>query len=397
MTEAARIYHQDVAEKSKQKNSAYHKKGGSAVTKLGNKQDSWMEIMEKHGPIATYPSTDNLMEYSDFVRLPNDLKIEFVNKICDKYDIDIKHISKYLFNKGDDGLRAYLRNNKILQQCNPQKKRAKSGLLQFEADVTEWKRRVTTAKEIDIQEAKMKQEVLPPLMSCKEFLKMTLNDKVFYINSLVDTYQIPLSCISSDLFENDANWLSNHFSRFGKSKEVRKIPHKLSHDPKWVAEHGGNFKRAIEEWKALLKDSVDISPAEEPKPVKEKKMIEKAPEVPVEEKKVPEVKKLLPDEEFKLEETPVVNADALTLAVDPEQLWDKGVVEQLNARAANESLNSYEKKEPATEPEVDPFVYHEMHFSSNYIHMGLNMEEIYMIAELFKNKKVKVHLEVTEV
>ena len=376
MTEAARIYHQDVAEKSRQKNSAYHKKGGSAVTKLGNKQDRLVDILEKHGPCVTYPSTDNLMEYSDFVRLPNDLKIEFVNKICDKYDVDIKHISRYLFNKGDDGLRAYLRNNKILQQCNPQKKRGKTSLLRFEADVAEWKRRDAIAKEIDSQEAKAKQEALPPLMSYNEFKKLKMNDQVSYINSLIETYQVSSRCISLNLFGRSENWIANHFGRFGRNEEITKLSHKLIRNTEWKFEHERNFKKLVEAWKDFSEDPTDISPVEEPMPVKEEKMIEKAPEVP-------ETKKLPPDEEFELEETPVADVS-------------DGVVEQLNTLATNKTFDPFVEEEKE-EPEVDPFAYHEMHFSTNYIHMGLNMEEIYMISELFKNKKVKVLLEVTEV
>ena len=220
MTEAARIYHQDVAAKSRLKNNVHHKKGGSAVSKLGNKEYSDVEILEKSGPCITYPSTDNFMEFSDFERLSPELKIEFVNKMCDKYDINIKHISKILFNKGDDGLRAHLRNHKIrvddsnggtyklvslYSKCNPDKPRAKSMLLRFENDVAEWKLRNAYAKEQDREQAKMKQEALPPLMTCDEFKKMTMNDRIFYINSLIETYQVSSTVISTVLFKKSSN------------------------------------------------------------------------------------------------------------------------------------------------------------------------------------------------
>ena len=403
MTEAARIYHQDVAAKSRLKNNVHHKKGGSAVSKLGNKEYSAVEILEKNGPCITYPSTDNFMEFSDFERLSPELKIEFVNKMCDKYDINIKHISKILFNKGDDGLRAHLRNHKIrvddsngctyklvslYSKCNPDKPRAKSMLLRFENDVAEWKLRNAYAKEQDKAQAKMKQEALPPLMTCDEFKKMTMNDRIFYINSLIETYQVSSTVISTVLFKKSSNWIANHFGRFNRNKEIVKLPRLLTNNAVLRHEHESYFKKLVEAWEDFSDDPIDISPAEEPKPVKEEKMIEKAPEVP-------EVKKLPPDEEFELEGAPIVDIN------DPEQLWDKAVVEQLNPLATNKTFDPFAEEEPEVkpelEPEVDPFAYHEMHFSIECIRVGFNMEEFYTLVELCKNKRIKYRIEVTEV
>ena len=45
MTDEAFTFKQTVAERSIQKNSAYHKKNGSAIAKLGNKPMSWKEVV----------------------------------------------------------------------------------------------------------------------------------------------------------------------------------------------------------------------------------------------------------------------------------------------------------------------------------------------------------------
>ena len=104
LSEPAFAYHEDVATRSIISKSAHRKANSSAVAKLGNKPMSNKEIMSKNGPILTLPETNCLMEYCQFMKLGNDLKIEFVNGMMDRYDISLKYISKYLFNKGDDGL-----------------------------------------------------------------------------------------------------------------------------------------------------------------------------------------------------------------------------------------------------------------------------------------------------
>lgn len=374
MDEVRQSYYETQAARNAIKNSAYHKKNGSAVAKLGNKQDSWQDIVEKHGPVVTYPSTDNLMSYQDFVRLPNDLKVEFVNKICDKYDIDIKHVSRFLFNKGDDGLRAHLRNNKILQQCNPQKQRAKSGLLQFQEDVKEWKRRDQIAKEIDAEEQRRKQESLPSFITCDAFKKMPMEDRVAYINSVIETYQVSARLISVVLFEKSENWIANHFGRFNHNKEIVKLPQKLIVNKEQMFENERRFRKSVEAWREFGEEPIE----EEPVKVSEDTM----------------VKKMSEDKTFELEcieEKPEVKVEATNtlppMAVD---------ISEEDNRTQTIKIES-EMPEAIINEEPDLMEYHEAHFSISYIRKGVNMDELAVIADLLKGKRVKVSIDIAEV
>ena len=378
MTDAISVYLEDITTRSRNSKGIHHKNNGSAVTKLGNREYTSKEIMEKHSPCITYPEINSLMNFSEFERLPNDLKIEFINQICDKYDIDIKHISRILFNKGDDGLRANLRKWKIkdptdekktvslLSQCQTYKNRGKTGLLRFEADVREFKRRDAIAKEIDKEEAKKKQESLPSFMTFEEFRKIPLDSQVVYINSLIEAYQIPSKYISLYMFEKNENWISNYFINHSKNNEIIKLPYRRADDREKMSESKKRFKRLIEAWKDFSEDDpIDISPVEEvvSEPVKEEKMIETVPEV-------------------------------------SEEVVSDGVSEQLETLTEakpNYILKSVYEEEEEPEPEPDPFVYHEMHFTSEYIHNGLDEEEFNLLDKLVGEKKVKVRIEITEV
>ena len=153
MTEAAMAFKDDVRIRSNIKKSAAYKKNGSATQKLGNRRMTWQEISEKHGPVSEWCLKD-FVDYSAFVQMPHDIQIEYVNKLCDEYDVGLQHLSQFLFNKGGDGLRAYLRNNKILDKCNPQKSRGKTGLNRFKDDILDWKRRsaATEVPELPVEE-----------------------------------------------------------------------------------------------------------------------------------------------------------------------------------------------------------------------------------------------------
>lgn len=46
---------------------------------------------------------------------------------------------------------------------------------------------------------------------------------------------------------------------------------------------------------------------------------------------------------------------------------------------------------------VDFMIYHDMHFLTDYIADGIREEEVNAMLRLFKGKRVKVHIEITEV
>lgn len=270
MTEAASVFKETNKERSNLKNSAFHKKNGSAVSKLGNKPMSWQEINSKHGEEETFPSTDCLITYLDFVRYAPDLKVEYVNKMMDKYDIDLQHISRYLFNKGDDGLRSYLRNNKLLNLCNYKKARSKSGLLQFQADIEEWKRREKISQEIDEAEAQRKRDIIwnAEFIDYKEFKLLPVDGQVAYVNNLIKKYNISLLPIATHLFKVDQSSLREYFKRHNVYDQIEKSK---SGNGKIGKARVASFVDAVKNWRGestleeKKEDITEVSVEEEPK------------------------------------------------------------------------------------------------------------------------------------
>lgn len=232
MTEAASIFNQEVSERAKIGRSAHHKANGSSVAKLGNKRMSWQEIASKHGECKDY-DLGGFLTFSEFEKCPADLKVEYINKLMDKYDIELQHISMYLFHKGADGLKAHLRNVKMkgdraLKFCDYQKSRAKTELLQFQADIEEWKRREATAKEIDEMEAQRKREIIwnAEFITFEEFKTLSLDGQIKYCNNLEKKYEVGLSTISIILFEKSRYFLRDYFFNRKVSEQIAKAKHR---------------------------------------------------------------------------------------------------------------------------------------------------------------------------
>lgn len=258
-------YYETVATRSMQKNSARHKANGSAVTKLGNKPVTTKEIYDKHGPIITFPRTDNFMSYSDFVRLSPDLKVEFVNKMMDRYDISLKYISRHLFNKGDDGLRAMMEKWKLLKQVDMKKKRgdADESIRRFKEEVFDWQERTKKAKEMDRLQAKMRQKACPTLITYDEFKKLTPDQQVDFINQVIKYHQVTATMIAIKVFGIRGPSLYNHFQRVGITKKIENLPSKVSRNRDIMYENEKKFDRFVSAWKDFSNEAEEESPVEE--------------------------------------------------------------------------------------------------------------------------------------
>ena len=427
-------YYETVATRSAQKNSARHKANGSAVTKLGNKPVTTKEIYDKHGPIITFPSTDGFMSYSDFVRLPQDLKVEFVNKMMDRYDISLKYISRHLFNKGDDGLRAMMEKWKLLKQVDMKKKRgdADESILRFREEVFDWQERTKKAKEVDRIQNQIKKESCPTLITYDAFKKLTPDKQADFINRVIQYHQVSAAIIAEELFKIRATSLCNHFQRIGITKKIEKLPTKVSHNQSVMHENRRKFESIV----SALEDFAEVEDQKSEKvidiqPILEEKAKETVP--PIKDRlrsAMTGTQKLPDDSEFELDDDTVRHvlngarkmvdrmkerraskwyqcfgdADAVNFnhgALGIHDLKKTGSepihTEQLDLYSA---LSAEEPEaEPTSEAEPDHMEYHQMHFSTNYISSnGINMDEIYAIAAFFKNcKRVKVNLEISEV
>ena len=232
MNEVASVLKQTNRERKVAGYGVHHKKGGSAVSKLGNKPLSWKEIADRHGKCESFDMT-GFPTFEEFEKFPVDLKVEYVNKLMDKYDIELQHISLYLFNKGADGLKSHLRNQRMendraLKFCDYQKSRAKTGLLKFQADVEDWKRREKAAKEIDEAEAQRKRDIIwnAEFITHDEFKQLPVDGQIAYVNNMIKKYNVSIGAISKILFELPKNSLRDYFNgrKVMKSIDVQSSP-----------------------------------------------------------------------------------------------------------------------------------------------------------------------------
>lgn len=253
MTEAAQVFQQEVKERSSIKKSVNNRKHGSSTQKLGNKPMSWQEIRSKHGEEKTY-HLERFMTFEEFCEMPKDLQIEYLNKLQDKYDIGIKHISRELFDRGDDGLQTYLRSICILDECNPDKRRAKSGLQQFKDDILEQERRDEISLMID-QDVKLSR--LGRFITYDEYLTMNPQERLDYVNSLVEKYGVSNAMISKHLFEKNDNTLYGYFLSNGLQDQLYKIPKSASRTEEYQ-QKVRLFIDAAEQWKHPIKYSEKV-------------------------------------------------------------------------------------------------------------------------------------------
>lgn len=382
MTEAAQVFNQTVGERSKQKNSAYHKKNGSAVAKLGNKRMSWQEINSKHGKEVTYPNTDGFMDYAAFEKLPSDLKIEFINKLMDKYDIGLQHISRHLFNKGDDGLKANLRNNfDILDKIDYKKPRANSGLLKFRDEVEEWKLREKAAKAADEAEAQRKRDIIwnGEFITYDEFKTFPADGQVAYLNNLIKKYSISASTISKVLFQITQPALRSHLEKLNVFDQLEKS--KVGNSKTSVIRVEA-FEKAVKKWR-------NASVVEEPKTEVEAEIVSETA-APVEEPKF---------DESTSEQNDISDENKLESDKEPHAVFNS-FVDKLDesmidiTAEVNNKLNEVGERIgamlKAIEPSNQP---HEMSFSANYIsENGLDEKQLFSLMSLFAGKKVKVNI-----
>lgn len=359
MTEAAQVLYKTNGDRSKLKNSAHHRKGGLAISKLGNKPMSDKEIEKKHGEEETFPSTDCLISYSDFIRYAPDLKVEYVNKMMDKYDIDLQHISRYLFDKGDDGLRSYLRNNKLLNLCNYKKARSKSGLLQFQADIEEWKRREKEAKEIDEAEAQRKRDIIwnAEFIDYKEFKMLPVDGQVAYVNNLIKKYNISLLPIATHLFKVDQGSLREYFKRRNVYDQIEKSK---SGNGKIGKARVATFADAVRNWRG---------------------------ESTLEEKKE-DITEISVEEEPKTEEIQEGNVSSFFIPVEEETTESviQATLEETLAKAPVK-VETIEKSDDISAVESNQ---RNTVFSANYRSVGMDYDELDALKLMFKNKLIEV-------
>ena len=404
-------FNEDVRTRSDIKKSARNKKNGSATQKLGNRRMSWQEIAEKHGPVSEWCLKD-FIDWETFMTMPNDLKVEYVNRLCDEYDISPKHVSQYLFNKGGDGLRAHLSNvlddnlKKSFYRYHSSKSRAKTGLNQFKDDIKEWKRRVDMAAAIDIYEEEARMEEIPEFMTYEQFKALPPEGVVSFTNGLIDYYGIGYSVIGEYLFKVKSSSMLSIF----RSRKVDRLIHKReahSGGGGDARKYAARFKEDVDKWRAGMKQK---SEHEEEEVMEVKTFAAEAEpdvqtiwgagqkeeytfttpssnnmpsRVPLAISKFKEVVDI-PEEIETVEEVPTLTSE---IHLHPDQ----GVTDLAKTDISNDMV-----EEVSSDKKEDGSLYHDSSFTSDYISIGLDHDELTALELLFKNKKIRVSIRITE-
>lgn len=396
MTEAAFAYHEDVASRAIVKKSAAHKKNGSAVAKLGNKPMSWQEINKKHGPVQTY-DLDSFMTFEEFKLLPPDLKVEYVNGLCKKWNIRICHVSEYLFKQGEKGLMGYLKIFDLYRQCTSSGEWTEESAEKFRKAVEAWENHEEPAEVVDNPEVPN----IPKFMDWGDFKALSPDEKVVFINRLLDEYQIGCFTIDKELFG------------YGYPKVHDNLRHAGIYDQIHVNFRGGKDCQGSE-YKAKVQRFHDDIEAWRKEPVIEglaqrlaegmERALQKSKET---KKQETEVKAEEKTEEKSAEKTmETVDEPVMVISV-PEDICDSKDFchdDEIFPTTATSSyqfnpgigLNEELESEPVEEAAEDPLTYHDFSFTASYISKGLNTDEFYDLAKFVKNKLVKVEITVTE-
>ena len=123
MTEAAKVFHDDIREKKSIKNSASKtNRTGKGPVKFPSDYLSKKEKEALNGECSTWKYSD-FPDREAFNRMPDDIKIGYLNWIINVYGVGIASISKYVFNQADSALDMWLKNhNQVSMYVNRPKK-----------------------------------------------------------------------------------------------------------------------------------------------------------------------------------------------------------------------------------------------------------------------------------
>lgn len=410
MTEEVYAFNKTQQERSVLAKQMHYKKNGAATVKLGNKPISNKEIASKHGPCYKY-DFNRFLSFSEFKNMPRDLQVEYINKLEDKYDIGIKHISIILFNIGEEGLRSHLRINNILKDCNPDKKRGKTGEQKFKDDIAEQKRRQKVGEEIipvfNDEPAAVEavpDSRIPMFMDYDSFKKLADKDKIDFCNRILKEYPgTGLSTISTVCFEKSGGALTYHMTAHGLFDKVH-APKKGGCASFETMESNERLKRDVQHWKNFgtliyeprkVESNIPVATIMTPQELVEKAEKEqpKKPAKAAAKTKTQAKKETMKKEEVKpvanqtnlAKQNAIVNKTHLTPVIDI-----RDVVEQEVKNAVINLQNNGEMKHAAKDERIG------MSFHSEYVsENGLNEAEIDALKQLCKDKNVRVIIDIS--
>lgn len=391
MNEAVQTYNQTVSERKVLGRSAHHKKNGSAVAKLGNKPMSWQEINSKHGECKEF-DLGCFMDYDTFKKMAPDLEAEYVNKLCSKYGVRISHISEHLFHAGENDLMSRLKIVGVYTKCKQKKTTevSEEDVKNFTDDISLWEERSAAAKIVDLSEATRRKQIIEnaEFIPYDEFANFSNEEKVSYLNSIIDKYDVSLSAVERDLFQfKFATFRSrlNVAGILGQIKRGRKSGN--------VKARNEAFKDACNLWRGepvmseSKVESIEPAPVEEPNEIardillsivgerqEEPKMAE--PEIVAESAQAD-----IPVAEPKFTESEALGRDIIRSIAEktPEELYE------ISQELITSKVQHTENKLPWEETNSHATV-----FTSNHKSFGFDSDWLEGLKLLFKDKPIEV-------
>lgn len=391
MTEAAQVLNQTNRERKVAGYGAHHKKGGSAIAKLGNKPMSDQEIQSKHGECKEF-DLGGFMDYETFKRMDPDLEVEYVNKLCEKYHVRHEHVSKWLFGLGENDLLARLKIKGVDKKIVKIKALdvTDDDIKDFHDLIEIWRERAEQAKIIDLSEAQRKHDIIEnaEFIEYDEFSSFTIDEKVLYLNSLIDKYGVSLAAIERELFKLPVTNLRHKMDVAGVLKQIKRGKNGFN-----AVKANKDFCDALKTWRGettleetTKSESIDEQPEEDPKSVAHDILASIIGEEPVEE--TPFFENVKPEKP----ELPESNISAVYIPIEKETTEEttesviQASLEETLAKAPVK-VETIEKSEDISAEESNR---HNTVFSANYRSIGMDCDELDALKLMFKNKLVEV-------
>lgn len=119
MTDLQYVYQSDIREKKSTGRGIFHKKNGSKSKKCTLPSDymTRKEKMAMSGECKTYDMR-KFYTYEEFKQFPDDIQLQYLNSLINRYDVTIAAIADELFHITPTGLYKYLRKHELLQYIN---------------------------------------------------------------------------------------------------------------------------------------------------------------------------------------------------------------------------------------------------------------------------------------
>lgn len=119
MTDIQYVYQNDIREKKNAGRGAFHKKCGAKSKKCTFPSDymTRKEKMAMSGECKTYDMR-KFYTYEEFKQFPDDIQLQYLNSLINRYDVTIAAIADELFHITPTGLYKYLRKHELLQYIN---------------------------------------------------------------------------------------------------------------------------------------------------------------------------------------------------------------------------------------------------------------------------------------